>query len=123
MNTTNEYRIQSTPSIKATNKTSQFDTWELENMNDVDYYTYDQKVMMNDVVKKGKDVEIEGHSEYVYKYVRLHNEEVGSTAMKAQIISSRPAPELYLVKKTSFKTHSIFKNYTGLQIETMRITF
>lgn len=124
MNTTNEYRIQSAPSVKATNKTSQWDAYELENMNDVNYYTYDQKIMMNNVVKEAKDVEVEGFSEYVYKYIRLHNEEVGSIAMKAEVVSSRPAPELYLVKKTSFgKTGASFKNFTGLQIQTMRITF
>jgi hypothetical protein len=118
----NQYRITNEPHGKATNKRGDWDTYELENMNDVDYSTKEQKVKMDLIVKAGKDVEVEVFKDYAYRYAREFNEKNNSKRMDVKVLGSKPIDSI-LVKKTSFPTFSLYKNFTGLTIETVEISF
>tara|TARA_B110001452_G_C15081508_1_gene377321 strand:+ start:388 stop:801 length:414 start_codon:yes stop_codon:yes gene_type:complete len=127
----NEYRVWSTPHKKASSRMTKYDSYELDTMDseDLDYHTKDQKEILDKVAQDKETVEIEALSEYAYKYARDFNESNDNYMMNVEVLSSKASP-LTLVKRTHFKSKypngkglSTYKNFTGLTVSTLKISF
>jgi hypothetical protein len=120
----NEYRIWSNPHEKATSKRGKWDNYELENLEgDFSYHTKEQEEQLDKISEAREDVEVELFFSYANEYSRLYNASNGPYVMSVDRLDSRPVPELTLVKKTTFERGASFKNFTGLQMDTVRISF
>ena len=120
---TNEYRIWSTPHKKASKTRTKWCDYELNNLNDVDYYSTEQEKILNKISQAKKTVEVEMFFDYAMEYSRLFNENNDSYMMYVDRLDSKPSKELILIKKTTFEKGAGYKNFTGLQMDTLRVSF
>jgi len=104
---------------------SKWDYYEIVNMEgEVSYYTPEARKELLAIVEKREDVEVEMFYEYAAGFARKWNE-YNEGMMYVDRISSRPAPDFVLTRGVSFGKGSkaFHKNFTGVQIDTIKISF
>ena len=118
-----DYMITKQPHAKASKTRTKWCYYELNNLNDVDYYSTEQEKTLNKISQAKKTVEVEMFFDYAMEYSRLFNENNDSYMMYVDRLDSKSSKELTLIKKTTFEKGAVYKNFTGLQMDTLRVSF
>jgi len=118
-----DYMITKQPHAKASKTRTKWCDYELNNLNDVDYYSTEQEKILNKISQAKKTVEVEMFFDYVMEYSRLFNASNDSYTMYVDRLDSKSSKELTLIKKTTFEKGAVYKNFTGLQMDTLRVSF
>ena len=120
-----DYIISKQPHAKAGKTRTKWCNYELSNMDsgDLSYHTNQQEEQLDKISEARDYVEVEMFFSYANEYSRHYNASNGSYVMLVQRLSTRPAPEFTLIKKTTFERGAAYKNFTGLQMDTVRILF
>ena len=108
-----DYMITKQPHAKASKTRTKWCDYELNNLNDVDYYSTEQEKILNKISQAKKTVEVEMFFDYAMEYSRLFNENNDSYMMYVDRLGSKSSKELTLIKKTTFEKGAEYYRLTN----------